>query len=80
MTCGATRTAHCCWIGGEECRHLYFDADKPVCTLRAKYGSWPAAHASPEYQANVKPTMVRLGMDCGDWPGKTCATCGASGG
>jgi hypothetical protein len=84
--CG-TGDGHCCWFGGAECAFVEpvaMSVYKWRCGLRAKYGSWDAAHASPEYIEHVKAKMNAvsgLGLDCGNWPpfGRKCNTCGEGG-
>jgi hypothetical protein len=82
---GVTTDGHCCWIDGEVCLLLRDDgplADRRwVCTLRERLGSWQAVHRDPAYLAVARPTMARLGTDCGDWPGPgvRCGECGVTG-
>jgi len=68
------------------CPHVRPSARKGYvwdCGLRADLGSWTAAHASDEYQRDVKPAWLRVGIkeDCGDWkPGPLgCSDCGEGG-
>jgi hypothetical protein len=80
--CKGTINDHCCWIDGKICAHFEVGTVPGLeiaCGLRRKLGSWDAVHSSAEYIRDVRPTMERLGVDCGDWPpkGEKCAACGA---
>lgn len=82
MACLGTAASHCCWIEGEVCRFLTVEDDSISCSLRASLGSWASVYQSKEYKEHVRPTMSKLGVACGTWPGKgrRCATCGVIGG
>ena len=85
--CG-TASDHCCYLREHGvCTYVRPKTDDDEyqwkCSLRTDLGSWEAVHSSQEYQSNVKPKLIEIGIqqDCGDWPppGQTCKTCGQVG-
>lgn len=84
VACGA-QDDHCCHIAGSVCRFLRDDGPgaprRWVCTLRERLGSWEAVHRDQGYLEHVRPTMLRVGVDCGDYPapGRICGACGVTG-
>lgn len=83
-SCAGLSADHCCHIAGRVCSFLEertVPGRRWACGLRRELGSWENVHEDSRYVAAVKPTMDRLGVQCGDWPGPgtTCATCGVVG-
>lgn len=79
--CEGRTEDHCCFIDGEACRYLDRVDGQWRCSLRRMLESWDMVHESPGYRQHVKPTMDRIGVQCGDYPppGKRCAVCGVTG-
>jgi hypothetical protein len=85
-TCEGNADDHCCYLGQRGvCEHLEegtVEGRRWACGLRREYGSWDAAHASPDY-VEIRSYFRSVGttVDCGDWPapGNKCGTCGVIG-
>jgi hypothetical protein len=84
MGCRDTGAEHCCWIDGKVCTYLeeHTVADRRwVCGLFRIHGAWSRVYQTAGYIRDVKPTMDRLGVGCGEWPAEnvTCAACDLTG-
>ena len=72
--CGATATAHCCWVAGKVCEHFRPElvGVNRGCALRAELGDWDAVYLDVRYPFDK--------IRCGEWPGagNSCSDCGVT--